>query len=308
MLVMNRIELAIAKVTEFLRDMDENSTQLVKSVLETVKVANEDNIMAQIQVGHIDTITVDISKYQYGEDYVVLTGRRYRDVDGNEFKSIDEAREFYFYKVSNQWQIRKNYLVSSADDSTFYDNFDSFKDAVDYIYRKDERTFSDDGVSIKPYYFIYDENDCVVGGGRGYHSEEEAEEQFEIAVEEKAEELVDSLEIETDKIMWDTVWNFNYFDIDIDLAKKCNLAVVEFRSGQFEDVTCLGFTDYYVDVFEQLTAYKALRFGCITERDAQTHFSTKEKRDRFKHVVGLDLAREVYRKLGIEKFFDESGE
>lgn len=305
---MNRIELAIAKVTEFLRDMDENSTQLVKSVLETVAAANADNIMAQIQVGHIDTITADISKYQYGKDYVVLTGHRYRDADGNEFKSIDEAREFYFHKLSNQLRIRKNYLVSSADGVIVYDSFDSFEDAVDYIYRKGKRNFSDGGVSIKPYYFIYDENDCVVGDGRGYHSDEEAEEQYEIAVEEKAEELVDCLKIEPDKIMWDTVWNFNYFDIDIDLAKKCNLAVVEFRSGLFEDLTFLGFTDYYVDVSEQLTAYKALRFGCITERDAQTHFSTKEKRDRFKHVVGLDLAREVYRKLGIEKFFDEAGE
>lgn len=305
---MNRIELAIAKVTEFLRDMDENSTQLVKSVLETVKAANADNIMAQIQVGHIDTITADISKYQYGEDYVVLTGHRYRDADGNEFKSIDEAREFYFHKVSNQLRIQKNYLVSSADDATFYDDFDSFEDAVDYIYRKGERTFSDDGVSIKPYYFIYDDNGRVVGDETGYHSEEEAEEQFEIAVEEKTEELVDCLEIETDKIGWHIVWNFNDLEIDVDLAKKCNLAVVKFIKGQFEDVAFLGFTDYDDHVFEQLTAYKALRFRCITERDAQAHFNTKEKRDHFKHVVGLDLAREVYRKLGIEEFFDEAGE
>lgn len=51
-----------------------------------------------------------------------------------------------------------------------------------------------------------------------------------------------------------------------------------------------------------------LAIAKVTEQDARQHFSTKEKRDDFKHVVGLDLAREVYRKLGIEKFFDEAGE
>lgn len=301
---MNRVELAIAKVSEFLRDMDENSTQLVKNVLETVKVANANNIMAQIQVGHIDTITKDISECHYAKDYEVLTGC-YRDEDGNKFETIEEAHEFYINKFKKHWRIMKDYLVSSADGMTVYGNFYSFEDAVDYISRRGELTFDDDGVSIKPYYFIYDENACVVGDETGYHNEEEAKRQFKVVIEDRAYFLVEDLElIEPDKIMWNTVWNFNKLDIDIDLAKKCKLAVVKFTRGQFKGMKFLALTGCDMDLSPLLIAYKALKFGYITEQDVYA-FGTKQERDYFKHVVGLEVAREVYRALGIEKFFDE---
>lgn len=303
---MKRIDLAISKVTEFLMDSDERTREFVKSVLESVKVENEDNIMAQIQVGHIDTITADISEYAYGEDYAVITFDRYRDEEGNEFESHEHARDYYEHQLRELWKIKKEFVVRNADGDGYYGSFDSFDDVVDYLESKGDYYFGDDGVSIKPYYFIYNEFEDVIGDETGYEDENSAEDEFEYLLEERVKDLVENLEeSEPDEVMWDIVWNYNDMDIDVGLARMCNLAVVRFERGQFEGKTFLALQGCGMDLTPQLVAYKALKFGYITERDAQAYFSTKEKRDYFKYVVGKGFARRVYEALSIEKFFDE---
>lgn len=93
--------------------------------------------------------------------------------------------------------------------------------------------------------------------------------------------------------MWNTVWNFNNDACDEELAKRCGLAVV-----MMDDQTYLGLRGCGMDLSPQIVAYLALRYGCVEESDVN-HFSSRSGREYFEHVVGKDLAQEVYNNLGI---------
>ena len=96
--------------------------------------------------------------------------------------------------------------------------------------------------------------------------------------------------------MWDTVWAYgNRSYVDEQLAKECGLAVVQMTvSGcQF-----LGLTGCGMDLSPQLVAYQALNFHYIDESDV-FHFTSKSKREYFRHVVGSTVYNKVLDVLGI---------
>jgi len=306
---MKRIDKVLSQMADFLGQSDDQVqnkvTRKVFNVLtDRLRKANEFNIRAQITVGDIETSTLDISAYQYGDDYEVLTGS-IRDEEGNEFSSIDEAREFYENQCKDWrdlFEVKPSFVVHDDPDLTsVWESFEEFEDALKYVLHN-RRNFEDEGVYIKPLYFIYDKDGDQVGSDEGYEFESDAEEKAEDLVTEKIDEILYELEeygvVEPDEIMWNTVWRFNDSEVDTDIAKKCGLAVIQFHNNEHENKTFLALTGAGMDLSPQLVAYKALKFGYVDESDIHK-FIRKLDREYFEHVVGRSVALEVYRALGI---------
>ena len=306
---MKRIESVIADARDFLNQSGDKAqdARLVEAfdlLVQRMKEDNKYNVSAQINIGQVAEERFDISDLEYGHHYDVVTGS-YRDDDGNEFASMEEARKYYENEFPQEkwkefFELVKRFEVYENGDE-FWEGYDKFTDALEYIMSYSYR-FEDSSVTIQPRWYIRDEHGSDAGSDSGYDDEDDAEYAIEELMEEKLESVLDDIEeggFTPHEVMWNTVYNYGENYVDLELASLCGLAVVDMYDGaRAERSQYLALTGCGMDLSPQLVAYQALRFGCVS-RGEISRFDHKSNREYFEHVVGKYVADDVYRKLGI---------
>lgn len=270
---------------------------LFEDLKEEVLRANAFNIEAQIEVGRISVESFDITDLMLGEDYDILTTTLV-DIEGNVFVSEEEA-EKYYQRIYPTWEsffdIRKEFILFSEQDGDIQGSFDSMVDVTDYVLENLSKF--EEGFYVRPGFCLFDAHryEYVTTEDEVFLSEEDAIKLAEEMYESKIEDLINELEEIPDEILWNTAWNFNDDYVSIDLAKRCGLAVI---IDNKTNKRYLALTSCGQDLSPKLVAYKALRFGFVDETDLH-QFETRQGREYFEHVVGKELADEVYKKIGI---------
>lgn len=291
-----KLEIILSQLKTFTRG-DEKLEWLFEKLKDEVLRANAFNIEAQIEVGRISVESFDITDLKLGLDYDILTTRLV-DREGNVFESEEEA-EKYYKRIYPSWgdffEIKKEFILFSEHDGDEYGRFESMVDVTDYVLENLSKF--EEGFYVRPGFCLFDAHNIeyVADWDEVFSSEDDAIKLAEEMYESKIDELIDELEEIPDEILWNTAWNFNDDYVSIDRAKRCGLAVI---IDSKTNKRYLALTSCGSDMSPKLVAYKALQFGFVDETDLH-HFDTQGAREYFEHVVGKELAEEVYKKIGI---------
>jgi len=279
-----KLERVLSQLKTFTRG-DEKLERLLENLKDEMLKANAFNIEAQIEVGRISVESFEITD----SDYDVLTTSLV-DQEGNTFNSKEDAEKYYrhIYTWEDFFDIRKEFIL----DGNEHGRFESKAEVIDYLL--ENLSEFENGIYVRPGFRLFDFQRCEYED-EVFSSEEDAIKLAKEIYESKINDLIDGLEEIPDEISWDTAWNFNDDHVSIDLAKRCGLSVVMDRKT---NKCYLALNSYNYDLSPKLVAYKALQFGFVDETDLH-HFTTCEGKDRFERVVGKELAKEVYKKLGI---------
>lgn len=291
-----KLERLLTQLSTFTRG-DEKLERLLENLKDEMLKANAFNIEAQIEVGRISVESFEITDLKLGFDYDVLTTSLV-DSEGNTFNSKEDAEKHYrhTYPWNVFFDIRKELVLFSEHE---HGRFNSMADVIDYVV--ENLSEFENGIYVRPSFRLFDFQRCEYED-KAFLAEEDAIELAKEMYESKIDELIDELEEIPDEISWDTAWNFNDDYVSIDLAKRCGLAVVMDRKTN-KCYLALN-SSYNYDLSPKLVAYKALQFGFVDETDLH-HFTTREERNRFERVAGKELAKEVYKKLGIYELIQQ---
>lgn len=289
-----KLERLLTKLSTFTRG-DEKLEGLFENLKDEILKANAFNIEAQIEVGRISVESFEITD----SDYNILTTTLV-DQEGNTFNSKEDAEKYYrhIYPWDVFFDIRKEFILFSEQDGNEHGRFESKAEVIDYLL--ENLSEFENGIYIRPSFCLFDFNRCEYED-EVFSSEEDAIKLAKEMYESKIDELIDGLEEIPDEISWDTAWNFNDDYVSTDLAKRCGLAVI---IDNMTNKRYLALTSYDYDLSHKLVAYKALQFGFVDETDLH-HFVTRDERKRFEHVVGKELADEVYKKIGIYELIQQ---
>lgn len=284
-----KLERVLSQLQTFTRG-DEKLERLLENLKDEMLKANAFNIEAQIEIGRISVESFEITD----SDYDIITTSLV-DQEGNTFNSKEDAEKYYRH-IYPTWEdffeIKKEFIIFSEQDGNEHGRFESKAEVIDYLL--ENLSEFENGIYVRPGFRLFDAILCEYED-EIFVSEEDAIKIAKEMYESKINELIDELEEIPDEISWDTAWNFNDDYVSTDLAKRCGLSVV---MDQKTNKCYLALNSYNYDLSPKLVAYKALQFGFVDETDLH-HFVTREGRDRFEHVVGKELANEVYKKLGI---------
>lgn len=238
------------------------------SLFEKVVQENENNLEAFIPIARFDVERANISNMEYIHDYEVLTGL-FEDSSGETWSSEDVYKQS---KDDEAERIFEQYTVAEDEN--------------------DENKFN-----------IVDENGEAIG--EVFEDEDEAYERIKELKDEWLDENVEDLEFREDEVLWNTVYRFNN-NVDKHIAEKVGLGVLEITNQDRDD-----FGDEYLflqtvgmDMTPKFIAYQALSTGYIDEE--YLSYFRSHMLDYTKSVIGgEELFKEVVRKLGIERFFQE---
>lgn len=253
---MNQIEITIANLKDLIRKTEIQSQGLI----ETLDKVKEELIEESYRKGLVENlvnISYDINHnicyigdMSWGEHYEILTGTRY--YEDVEFETEEQYQEWVINDINKR--ISK-YTIRQID---------------------------------KDNWGIYDEFDDVIE--EGFSSRGEAKDRLEEWYDEFRDEYpaFEDLDMEYDEIYWNYV--YGYDNIDIDIAKKCGLGVLEmYESGE----KYLFLRGCGMDMSFQLVQYQALYFGAISNEYLH-------KLDWTKQNLPKDEYEEVLQKLGVD--------
>ncbi|EJW14082.1 hypothetical protein M5X02_31485 [Paenibacillus alvei] len=230
---------------------------------------NKNNVIAFIPVGQVDCDKLDISNYNWIEDYEINSGtRKYED---DEFDTEVEYIAHIKTKADEKfgkYEIKEQPNDDEEDDhSTIHAIYDDEGEEVDWEYLEGE-------------------------------AKETIERLKQDWIEEQPE--FEDLEMEYHEIYWNTVWRFNNH-LDREVANKIGLGHLAMNESGDEYLFLLGCG---MDLTPKIVAYQALTHGYIDEsylRYFQSDISYT------KHVMGQSVWNEVIEKLDIKRFFEEEG-
>ncbi|MCY9757748.1 hypothetical protein M5X00_26320 [Paenibacillus alvei] len=230
---------------------------------------NKNNVIAFIPVGQVDCDKLDISNYNWIEDYEINSGtRKYED---DEFDTEVEYIAHIKAKADEKfgkYEIKEQPNDDEEDDhSTIHAIYDDEGEEVDWEYLEGE-------------------------------AKETIERLKQDWIEEQPE--FEDLEMEYHEIYWNTVWRFNNH-LDREVANKIGLGHLAMNESGDEYLFLLGCG---MDLTPKIVAYQALTHGYIDEsylRYFQSDISYT------KHVMGQSVWNEVIEKLDIKRFFEEEG-
>ena len=120
----------------------------------------------------------------------------------------------------------------------------------------------------------------------------------------------ESYDFEHDDIMWNTIFRFGHSDPDEELSREVGYGVVHFINGPHEGDTYLGFQGCGMDLSPMHAAYSAITFAYV-DREWARHFETPMRFGYFKDVVGVKMAVRSLERMDIldlaihNKYFDE---
>ena len=198
--------------------------------------------------------TLYIGNYEWVEDYEILTGSRMSE-DGEEFTNEED----YNRHIEKLVEERLNTYVTKADED------------------------------IEGCFIILDEEGDIYDDGIESHDLESTLKSIKEELEYDYEDFED-LELEYDEICFNYVYNYDY--IDIELAQKCGLGVLEMNDGD----QYLFLTGGGMDMSFQFVQYEALYFGSISEDYVDKLGWTKqnvskEDYNQILESLGVDLER-----------------
>ncbi|MCP4050376.1 MAG: hypothetical protein GY730_06700 [bacterium] len=124
---------------------------------------------------------------------------------------------------------------------------------------------------------------------------EELEQQLETITSDI--ETLENADFEYDEIYWNVTWNYFGDDIDLELASRLGLGVIQRNSDDMQFLTLLGCG---MDLTPKIMAYQALRYGYIDEE-----FKHKLRDISYcKYVMHNDVFKEVMQELGLAHLID----
>lgn len=255
---MNNILKSVSNLKEVYRkaglEFSFDSEKMIKELTENSYKNNA--IENLVNVFNGEESTLDISEYQYIEDYEILTYVM-RDEDYNEFESEEEYQEHLKEKANDKFE-KYNIIESKDEDGEeIFELIDDEDDVIDYFYSKDE-----------------------------------AEEELERLKDEFIEESPkwDELDRVDDEIYWNTVYQPS-FGVDVESAQRAGLGVLELHGEQYLFLTGCGMDMSFQFVKYYAYADKALPIKYLDKLEWTKQNTSSEE---FKHVLsclGVDTSK-----------------
>lgn len=232
-----------------------DSEKMIKELTESSYKNNA--IKNLINVSNHEESTLNISCYNYGDDYEILTYVM-RDEDYNEFECEEEYQEHLNEKANDKFE--KYTIVKNKNE---------------------------DGEEI--FELVDDEHEVV----DDFHSEDEAQKELEELKNNFIEESPtwDELEYVDDEIYWNIVYKPR-LDVDIESAKRAGLGVLELRNGeQYLFLKGCGMDMSFQFVRYYAYAEKALPMEYVDKLEWTKQNTPKEEFEYVLSCLGVDVSK-----------------
>lgn len=259
-----KLERTMWDFTSFIKDSELRNK--FDEIYQQVVEENKGNVIAFLPVGNINVETLDISNFDWVEDYEINSGTR-KDEEGNEFDTETEYTEHLKRKANEEFKSWK--IVEKKDDN---------KETIHVLLDADDNEYT----------WNYSEGESL----------QELKDQKQEWIDEQPE--FENLELEYHEIYWNTVWQYNG-EVDREIADKVGLGYLEMNNSGDEYIFLLGCG---MDLAPKLIAYQALAYGCI-DAEWLSYFESS-KLEYTKYVMGSRVWKEVIEKLGIESYLTDA--
>lgn len=255
---MNKISKSVYALEEVYRKAGlELPFDTEKMIDELTEKSYENNAIENlVKIYNEEESILDISDYEYIEDYEVLTYVRVDD-KYNEFRDEDEYKEYIEDKVSDEFE---NYTIVEDKDEDGDEIFN---------------LITDEGV-------IYDT----------FNSEEDAVDELEELKEEFMDEFADwdDLDYQYDEIYYNYVYQPSC-GVDVDSAQNAGLGVLELNGEKYLFLKGCGMDMSYQFVKYYAYAEKALPMKYVDKLGWTKQNSCKKEYERILRRLGVDTDR-----------------
>lgn len=263
---------------------------------------NRYNVEAHIPVTYLEEIRADIGGLEWSDfnsGYEILSGYR-TDKQGNEWRSFEEFLEARKKENAEKYTVKENWDLHTDGDSWASESFTKFREVIHEL-SYNPTTYNDRDIEIKYGFRVYEGDSPAELFDELYSSERDAEDAIKQYFEDEdaAQEEWEDLEFTHDEVMWNTVYRYGR-GVDHDVAARLGLAVVKINKEdhEHEGEEFLALTGCGMDLSPLFVAYQALAHGAVREEYVDY---LSRRRDYFESVVSSDVAKDVYRRLGIDE-------
>lgn len=255
---MNNILKSVSNLKEVYRraglEFSFDSEKMIKELTENSYKNNA--IENLVNVFNGEESTIDISEFNYIEDYEILTYVM-RDEEYNEFECEEEYQEHLNEKANDKFEKYNIIESKDEDDEEIFEIVDNEDDVVDYFYSRDE-------------------------------AEEELEKLKAEFVEENPE--WDELERVDDEIHCNTVYKPD-FRVDIESAQRAGLGVLELHGEQYLFLTGCGMDMSFQFVRYYAYAEKALPIKYVDKLEWTKQNTSSEEFINVLSCLGVDTSK-----------------